>query len=199
MATEVIPGPDDSYCSYFGYLDEAGRPLFHITKRKPRQFPIHFGLGTYHITDSSPDVREQGERFLRELGLRGLANVEFKRDARDGRLKLIECNHRLTASTPVLQAAGADLPLLLYNRVTGAPIDGLANYRPGVWLWSPIQDVRALRAYRRQGELSLRQWARSLRGRPHFPVAKWTDPLPTVAFHARMVEQFVRRRWAARR
>ena len=51
ILTEIIPGPEDRYCSYFTYLDEHGQPLFHFTKRKLRQYPVGFGGGTYHLTD----------------------------------------------------------------------------------------------------------------------------------------------------
>ncbi len=95
LVTEFISGPDDRFCSYYSYLDETGSPLFHFTKRKLRQFPPRFGTGTYHVTEWQPEVAEVGLRFFQGIGLRGLGNVEFKRDERDGQLKLIECNRAL--------------------------------------------------------------------------------------------------------
>ena len=43
LVTEIIPGGDDRYCSYYSHLDEQGEPLLHFTKRKPRQYPIGCG------------------------------------------------------------------------------------------------------------------------------------------------------------
>ena len=82
------------------------------------------------MTDRNPEVAELGLRFFQGVGLRGLANVEFKRDARDGRLKLIECNHRFTAPTGLLRAAGMDLPLFVYNRLTGRPLPAVTATAP---------------------------------------------------------------------
>ena len=90
LLVEKVPGPDDLLCSYYTYLDADGEALFDFTKRIIRRFPVGMGNGCYHITDRNPEVREVALKLFRHVGLRGLANAEFKRDQRDGRLKLIE-------------------------------------------------------------------------------------------------------------
>jgi D-aspartate ligase len=181
IVTEIIPGDDDQFFSYYTYMDEEGEPLLHATKRKLRQYPIWFGSGCFHVTDRNPEVAELGLRFFEGVGLRGLGNVEFKRDARDGRLKLIECNHRFTAATGLMRAAGLDLPLFAYNRLTGRPLPPVDEYRPGKTMWYPMRDLRAFAAYRRQGEISLLPWLRSIMRRHHYPVASLSDPRPVLA------------------
>jgi D-aspartate ligase len=180
LVTEIIPGADDRLCSYYSYLDEEGRPLYHFTKRKLRQWPPGFGLGCYQMTTWEPDVAEMGLRFFQGAGLRGIANVEFKRDARDGALRLIECNARLTAANEQLRLAGLDVALLAYSRVTRTPGPELRSYRIGVPLWHPVEDVRALLALRGRGELGLGEWARTLRRRQRFPLFRLDDPMPMV-------------------
>jgi D-aspartate ligase len=193
MVTEIIPGPDWSFSSYYTYLDGDGEPLLHLTKRKLRVFPTGFGLGTYQVTEWIPEVAELGLRFLRGAGVRGLACVEFKRDARDGRLKLIECNHRFTAANEQLRACGMDLALFTYCRVCDLPTPRVDSYRQGVGLWYPLRDVRAFLAYRRAGELGFREWLRSLLRPQCFPVASFTDPMPTVAEGGRRAGRLVLR------
>ena len=187
LATEVIPGPDDSYHSYYTYIDERGEPLFHMTKRKLRQYPIHFGLGTYHVMDWNPEVAELGLRFCRGVGLRGLANVEFKRDARDGSLKLIECNHRFTAINELVRRAGVDLTVMTYELLLGRPPTEPLTYRPGARIWAPVEDFRAARDLRRAGELSWPRWVASVarRSYPYFFDAR--DPGPTLLSLSRKV------------
>jgi predicted ATP-grasp superfamily ATP-dependent carboligase len=180
LATGVVPGGDDSYCAYYTYIDPDGEPLFHFTKRKLRQWPIHFGLGTYFVTDHNPEVQELGLRFCREVGLRGLANLEFKRDSRDGRLKLIEVNHRFTAVNEIVRRAGIDIAALTYDHLAGRPVHKLPSYRSGVRIWGPIEDLRACRAYRREGELSTLAWLRSLCHRKHQFFFDPRDPGPTL-------------------
>ena len=90
LITESIPGAEDQYFSYYGYMDSDGQSLLHFTKRKIRQYPVRFGLASYQVSEWCPDAAEVGLRFFQGVGLRGIGNVEFKRDSRDGRIKLIE-------------------------------------------------------------------------------------------------------------
>src|SRR4051794_16588511 len=194
MLTEIIPGGDHELPAYYSYLDEQNQPLFHFTTRKIRSRPVNFGLGCYRIVEWHPDVAELGLRFFQAVGLRGLGHVEFKRDARDGTLKLIECNPRLTGPTELLRRAGLDLPLFTYNRLIGRPAEGGGPYRMGLRLWHPVEDTRACLTHHRRGHLSVRAWIRSLMHRKHFPVFRWDDPLPTLMFHARWFATVARRR-----
>ncbi len=187
LVTEIVEGDDDQLFGYHSYIDQRGKPLYEFTVRKLRQFPIHFGIGCYRIGEWHPDVAELGLRFLQGVGLHGIAHVEFKRDAKDGQLKLIECNHRISGAIELLRSSGIDLPLLAYNRALRRGGPPLHPCRWGLRLWHPIQDVRALIAYRRLGELSFAQWVRSLIHRQHFPVFSWDDPMPTVVYHLRIL------------
>jgi D-aspartate ligase len=184
--TEIIPGDDDRLCSYYSFLDDDGEPLFHFTKRKLRQWPPSFGLASYEVSAWDPELAEAGLRFFREIGLRGLATVEFKRDPRDGELKLIECNYRFTASAELVRIAGLDLGRIVYGRLTGTESDSRPErFRDGVRLWHPVEDFRSMVALRRDGRISAWQWTRSIARRQHFPLFRLTDPLPTVVTNAR--------------
>jgi D-aspartate ligase len=193
LATEIVPGTDDAHSSYYGYILDDGTSLVEVTKRKLRQFPCGFGTGTYHVTSWDPETAQLGLHFFREVGLRGLACVEFKRDSRDGRLKLIEVNHRLTLATELLRRAGVDLPLVLYRRALGDEPPPTRRFDEEVHLWFPGQDIRAFLAYRAAGELSLGGWLRSLAHRQCFPVLKASDPLPAVAGSASFGRRALRR------
>ena len=187
VATEIIPGRDDRLCSYYAYIDGDGRPLVEFTKRKVRQYPSGFGLGSFEVTDHAEDVREAGARFFAAAGIRGLANVEFKRDARDGSLRLIECNHRFTASNELVRVAGVDLAWLAYARLAGAPLPPLERYRDDVTLWNPMRDLRGIAIATRRGELRVNDWLPGLLRRHVLPAFRWDDPVPTLAFHASML------------
>lgn len=181
LVTEIIPGDDDRYCSYYTYLDERGEPLAHFTKRKPRQFPIEFGLGTFHVSKWDPQVAEVGLAFLQGVGLRGLGYVEFKRDERDEKLKVIECNPRFSMANGLVARAGVDFALIAYDRLAGNDRPPVVSFTDGVCLWFPQTDLKALRAYRAQGKLTTGQWLRSLAHVPHFPTFQWNDPVPFAA------------------
>lgn len=197
LITELIVGGDDRHCSYYSYLDENGEPLLHFTKRKPRQYPIGFGSGTFHVTKWQPDVAAVGLKLFQGLGLRGMGNVEFKRDARDGAIKLVECTPRFTMANELVRLAGIDLALVAYNRLVGRPLPPLGTARDDLYLWFPPQDVRALRAYREAGQLTTGQWLRSLARTPHFPTFQWRDPVPSLVGARGALRQMGRARRAA--
>jgi predicted ATP-grasp superfamily ATP-dependent carboligase len=146
------------------------------------------------MIDHREEVIELGRRLLVGAGVRGVANVEFKRDARDGQLKLIECNLRFTAANELVRHAGIDLAALAYARVTGRPDPPLSGYRAGVRLWNPLPDVRSLVAHRRQGDLTVARWIASLLRPLHLPLWSWRDPGPSIRVVARRTRRLVARR-----
>jgi D-aspartate ligase len=192
MATEIIPGWDDQYMSYYTYIDDNAKPLFHFTKRKLRGYPIHFGLWCYQVTQWLPEVADLGLRFCRAVGLRGVANIEFKRDARDGRLKLIECNHRFTAANELLLRAGVDVAQIAYLRALGKPAPGVSSFRQGLYMWHPTEDLAGFLAYKAVGEISTTGWLQSLAHRQNFPVFRWTDPYPSLINWSQLPSRFRR-------
>lgn len=178
---EKIPGPDDRLCSYYTYLDEDSRPLFHFTKRIIRRYPVMTGTACYHVTDWIPEAADLANRLFSHVGLRGLANVEFKRDDRDGKLKLIECNARFTASDCLVARSGINLAAFVYCRLTGRPTPPMNDFVRGVRLWDPVRDFQAHLAMRKAGTLTTRQWLASVCRRQTFPYFQWTDPAPALA------------------
>ena len=106
--------------------------------------------------DWDPEVAELGLRFCQSVGLRGLLNVEFKRDSRDGELKLIECNHRFTASTALHLAAGLNVRAVhLQPPARRSPLPRDRASLPRAFaLWYPLDDLRAFKDYRRVGEMT---------------------------------------------
>ena len=180
LLTEVIEGTDEC-CSFYTYIDPDGTPLTQFTKRKLRQYPTRFGLGTYHLTKWSAEVAELGLKFFQGIGLRGLGNVEFKRDSRDGVLKIIESNPRFTNANELVRAAGIDFARVAYARTVGLPPPPLDSFRDDLAMWYPVDDFRAMRQYRRDGELTAPAWLRSLAHRQCHAEFDWADPGPSLA------------------
>ena len=181
LLVELIPGGDDRLCSYYTYLDEQSKPLFHFTKRVIRRYPSGMGTGCYHVTDWIPEIVYPSLKLFEHAGLRGLANIEFKLDERDGQYKLIECNARFTAANCLVASSGFGLAEFVYNRIVGLPQKHLVKFRTGVRLWDPARDFSAYLERRRLGELSLIRWLASILHRQTFPYFGWTDPGPAIA------------------
>jgi D-aspartate ligase len=202
MLVELVPGTDSLLCSYYTYMDAEGRPEFDFTKRNVRRHPKGMGPTTFHRTEDFPDIIEPSLRLLRHVGVRGLANIEFKLDTRDGQYKLIECNARFTAGNPLLMQSGLDLPAFVYARLTGRPTPDMSSYRRGATQWLPGSDVRAFAQLRGLREITLRGWLRDL-ARPHaLPYFSRDDPAPSLVGGVRRLPRAIatgrrRRRLAA--
>ena len=180
VVMEFVPGGDQFSTSYYSYLDDSGTPLFHFTKRNLRRYPVTSGGTTYHVTDWNPEVAELGLKLFRRAGLRGLGNVEFKRDMRDGSWKLIEVNARFTAGNALLTFAGIDLALLEYAQLTGASYSVPQSYRHGLTMWDPFHDFLAFRGLNKAGELTFAEWLKQARSADITADYRWSDPGPSL-------------------
>ena len=119
LVQEAIPGGDDALYTLGSYLAQDGEPLGTFCGRKLRQTPP--GVGTCRVGEAVwvDEVVEQGLKLLRALEHKGLSQVEFKRDSRDGELKLMEVNPRLWQWHGLASACGVDLPRIAYEDLTG--------------------------------------------------------------------------------
>jgi D-aspartate ligase len=119
LVQEVVPGGDETLYSLGSYLAQDGEALGIFCGRKLRQVPP--GVGTCRVGEAVwvEEVVEQGLKLLRALEHKGLSQVEFKRDPRDGALKLMEVNPRLWQWHGLASACGVDLPRIAYEDLTG--------------------------------------------------------------------------------
>ncbi|MFC1660537.1 carboxylate--amine ligase [Gemmatimonadota bacterium] len=175
---ELIPGPDSLLSSYYTYIDHEENHLFHFTKRVIRRSPPNFGAGTYHRTEWVPETADLGRRFFRGMGLRGLGNIEFKTDPRDGQLKVIECNARFTAAQELLVKAGMDISWIIYRHVTGEALTPAPEFTEHLRLWYPLDDFDSFRDLRADGVLSFPGWLKSVMRPQVFPYFSGSDPAP---------------------
>lgn len=186
LVQELIPGSEDRAYLYVAYYDQQGRPAVEFTMRKIRQHPPVFGTACAAETVREPAVVELSRRFLQEIGYRGLVDVEFKSDPRDGRLKIIEVNPRVGLQHKLATRAGADLLLAAYSDLTGARGPLPRGHRSADRLkWIEVsREIESAYHHLRSGDLTLRTWLRSLRGPKTYASWDWRDPLPFLrTFH----------------
>ncbi len=176
----IVPGPNPNHYPVSAYIDDSNRPLALYVQRRIRQYPTDFGNGALMESVRVPDAAELGARLLERLQYRGLANIEFKRDARTGELNLIEVNPRLNSSNFLATRCGANLPLIAYLDLTGQKPAPVTHYREGVRFLVVGKDFRAFLDYYRRGELGPVEWVRSVMTARVFPYFDWRDPLPFV-------------------
>jgi D-aspartate ligase len=122
MVQEFIPGGDEWLWTLGTYITPDGRPLAVFSGRKLRQTAENMGSARVGEALWDDEVVESGLRLLQELRFHGIAQVEWKRDPRDGRLKLIEVNPRLWQWHGLTGACGADVAHIAYLDQIGVPV-----------------------------------------------------------------------------
>ncbi|MGH7803441.1 MAG: hypothetical protein ACREQJ_03780 [Candidatus Binatia bacterium] len=163
MVQEIVPGEDERLVTFLSYLDAGSRPLGHCIRKKIRQHPIDFGHCMVTVSCADDAVKDQSLRFLRGIGYRGLSGIEWKRDPRDGALRLIELNARAVQTIGIAAACGVDLPWIAYQDQIGRPPAPLDGFEPGVkWAWI-TGDLRNLR-HVGTSPVALAAWVRSIAG-----------------------------------
>lgn len=177
---ELIPGGGEAQFSYAA-LCRDGEPLASLTARRTRQYPADFGrASTFVETLDCPDVVEPSLRLLSELRWSGLIEIEYKRDPRDGVLKLLDMNPRIWGWHTLCARAGIDFPWLLWLMISGREVPS-SNARAGVgWLRFTTDTPTALKELLHR-RLPLREYARSLRRPREAAIFAWDDPLPGLA------------------
>jgi D-aspartate ligase len=122
MVQELIPGGDDTLYTIGSYVTRDGRPLGVFSGRKLRQTPP--GIGTCRVGEAVwvQHAVDAALRLLEGFGYFGLSQVEFKRDPRDGKFKLMEINPRLWQWHGLAAACGIDLPRIAYADLVGEPL-----------------------------------------------------------------------------
>jgi D-aspartate ligase len=119
MVQELVPGGDDTLYTIGSYVARDGRPLGVFSGRKLLQTPP--GIGTCRVGEAIwvQEAVDAALRLLEGFGYFGLSQVEFKRDSRDGKFKLMEINPRLWQWHGLAAACGIDLPRIAYADLVG--------------------------------------------------------------------------------
>ena len=177
MIQELIPGRGESQFSYTA-LCQAGRPLASLTARRERQFPMDFGrASTFVETVDDPESAHAAARLLQALRYTGIVEVEFKRDPRDGKLKLLDINPRVWGWHSLCGFAGVDYPYLLWLLTIGEPVPETRAIAGLRWVRMSTDAPTAIREIL-GGRLSVWDYLRSIRP-PLAPVNYSSDdPLP---------------------
>lgn len=176
---EVVPGGDEAFFTCGAYHDAASKPLGTFVSRKLRQHPRGFGEARIAESHWVDEVAETALRLLAHLSFHGVSNTEFKRDPRDGRLKLMEVNARHWLHHPLATAAGVNLSLIAYNDALGRPVEGTRQTDGVRWL-DLSHELRDSLAELYRGDLGFGTFLEGYRNARVDAVFSLRDPLPAL-------------------
>jgi D-aspartate ligase len=185
MIQELVSGKDAQQFSLCSYMNRDFEPLGLFTARKTRQHPVEFGMGTLVESCDVPEIAELGISMLKRLKYWGMSEIEFKKDARDGKLKVLEINTRPWNHIGLAVKCGVNFPLIAYRDLLGWDVEKVTSFRKNVkWVWfaSDLQTSFGKYGYRARGELGWRDWIRSFSGEKEYAIFSWGDLKPSVAW-----------------
>lgn len=178
MLQEYIPGGDDTIWMFNGYFNRTSDGLFGSTGKKIRQCPVHTGSTSLGICLSNPQVEQTTRRFMKALGYRGILDIGYRFDARDGLYKVLDVNPRIGATFRLFVAAnGLDVARALYLDLTGQQVIPGTVVEGRKWMVEDLDLVSTYR-YMREGSLTLSGWLHSLRGIEETAFFSPRDPFP---------------------
>ena len=198
VVQEVVPGGGECQLSYAG-LWWQGRPVASFVAQRARQYPIDFSYtSTFVETIESDDVRQAAEIFLSSIGHHGLCEIEFKRDPRNGALKLLDINPRPWSWLGLAEAADVDFGAAIVALARGRS-PPLSRARNGVgWMFGQRDPVAAFQLAL-AGRLDIGKWLASLTRTRTFASFSLSDPLPGVVELPLTVARLLARKLASLR
>jgi predicted ATP-grasp superfamily ATP-dependent carboligase len=155
LVQEIIPGPARQGYILRGYVDQHARPLALLVTQKLRQ-PSMFATNTGVLSIPLAEFKEGISlllRYFRTIGYHGLFGAEFKRDPRDGVLKLLEINARSQGGNNVGVVCGVNHILAAYRDRLDQPPLPITAYRSGIYYGAVFLDVWSVLQMALQGEL----------------------------------------------
>ena len=189
IVQEFVVGPVSNLYSCNCYLNADSEPLVTFVARKLRQWPPETGESCLGEECRNDEVLRETIRLFKAVGYRGLGYLEMKQDARTGKHYIIEPNvGRPTGRSPIAEAGGVELVYTMYCDAVGRPLPANLEQRYGNVKWIYLtRDIQSALYHMRRGELTLRDWWRSLRGRKVDALFAWDDPGPTIGYVSRIV------------
>ena len=172
---EIIQGPDTAKRVYLACYDAHSNRLAHAMFRELRCNPVGFGPASVSEPVVDPETDAVCDAFLRSIGYAGICEIEMKWDSRDGRVKLIEANPRLSGGGDAAPYDGVDLCWLHYLDLIGQPVSPTApagnDFRHVVLR----ADAAAAPAYLAAGLITWREVVDSYRRPLAFYDLDWND------------------------
>jgi D-aspartate ligase len=180
IVQKMVVGPDENHIDYHALIDSDDRIIGEFVGRKIRLTPPHFGMGCYVESIKSDKVIKEGRRILRLLNYKGMANINFKIDARDGKLYFLELNPRFSLWTALDVACGVDFPYYYYLLCIGGEISPKQDYPIGKKWLNFSSDLRGLKTLLADGSATWPRWIKSVINADVGAVYAIDDPLPTI-------------------
>ncbi len=187
---EEIQGGADRMYTVGVYADRTSDALAIFTGRKVRgDNPLYGDCIVGQVERVPSELVRESRRLVKELGFTGIAEVEFKKDARDDRFRLIEINPRSWSWIGITPYCDVNLPIIAYeDMVKEKKIYAVSKRKTGSVKWMRVMDdfSNCMWRYRKNGfpeaSMGLAPWISStFKGsKVIMEDCSLVDPLPSI-------------------
>jgi predicted ATP-grasp superfamily ATP-dependent carboligase len=199
MIQEYVPGKPETIWMFNGYFDGQSACRVGFTGKKIRQTPPYTGATTLGVCLPNQTVEDATVRLMAAVGYRGILDIGYRFDQRDGQYKLLDVNPRIGGTFRLFVGEnGLDVLRTMYLDLTGQEVPTTTLSEGRRWIVEPW-DLASSLTYWRRGDITLGEWLRSLR---HVREDAWfaaDDPLPFLALWAGLALYWLPRRLLSRR
>jgi predicted ATP-grasp superfamily ATP-dependent carboligase len=123
MFQEYIPREVAEDWIFQTYCDGNYNALVPFTGIKLRSWPPHAGVTTYARAVPNEELEALSVNFCRDIGYRGVCDLDWRFDRRDGRYKLVDFNPRPGAQFELFATeAGVDVVRAMHLDLTGRSV-----------------------------------------------------------------------------
>jgi D-aspartate ligase len=180
MLQEYIPGGDDTVWMFNGYFNKDSDCLVGFTGKKIRQYPVYTGFTSLGICLPCEVVDQTTRRFMKAVGYRGILDIGYRFDARDGQYKVLDINPRVGATFRLFVGKnGIDVVRAMYLDITGQKVEAAPAPEGRRWIVEDCDLISSFR-YMRDGKMGLLEWLKSHKGIEETAIFALDDPLPAL-------------------
>lgn len=178
MLQEYIPGGDDQIFIFNGYFNRASDCPIGFTGYKIRQAPIHVGCASLGECRWNETVAKTTVGFMKAIGYRGILDIGYRLDPRDGKYKVLDINPRVGQAFRLFVAENdMDVVKALYLDLTGQKQPVVIPREGRRWMIEDFDLISSLHYYQ-EGSLRFGEWVRSFKGVEEGAWFDWKDPRP---------------------
>jgi predicted ATP-grasp superfamily ATP-dependent carboligase len=179
---EWIDGRDSNIYQYYYYFDKYREPVINYTSRKLRQWHIETGEACLAERCLVEPVPRKSIDIYSRIQYKGITSLEIKIDENNGKHFIIEPDiGRPNTSIGLVEASGVPILYTMYCDALSLPMPSDSANKSGSIKWISLQrDIMAAAEYYVRGELSFKEWLKSIKGVKTFAIFSIRDPLPFI-------------------
>ena len=178
MLQEYIPQVRDNMWIFNGYFDSSSNCLAAFTGIKLRQNPVYTGMTSLGVCQWNKVLSDISTSFMKSIGYKGIVDIDFMLDPRDGEYKILDINPRIGASFRLFVGSdGEDVVRTMYLDLTSQKVTFSFPLNGRKWLVED-KDLYSSYNYFKDKNLKFSRWILSFKGIKETGYFRMKDPHP---------------------